>query len=78
MALLAFPIICVYFLIGAFLGKVFTTNTFDDDVENLVWFAFWPVVIAANIFMVVFFLLVRVVKVLAKILSKFHRYMTTY
>lgn len=78
MNLLVFPGICLYFMIGAFLGKLATADPCDDELNYVVWFVFWPFVIIIIFGLLLGLLLMVVFKRLSKILIKFHRYFNTF
>lgn len=78
MSLCVFPAICVYFLIGALLGKVCRLSDIDDEIEAAVWFVFWPFVFVTIIAVIVMASIFVILKHLAKILLKLHRYFNTF
>lgn len=78
MNLLVFPGICIYFMIGAFLGKVCRVSNIDDEIEAVVWFIFWPGIVATIIAAVVVALVIVILKYLAKALLRLHRYFNTF
>lgn len=78
MNLCVFPAICVYFLIGALLGKICRLSDIDDEIEAAIWFIFWPFVFITIIAAIVMALIIVILKYLAKVLLKLHRYFNTF
>lgn len=45
MALLIIPGVCLYFFIGSALSKVAESSGDDGDLDDVVWYMFWPVIV---------------------------------
>lgn len=45
MALLIIPGICLYFFIGSMLSKAAAASGDDSDLDDIVWYMLWPVIV---------------------------------
>lgn len=50
MVWLAFPIICLYFLIGSMLSKYFKEDFGEAELMSAMWYTFWPIMLGVTLF----------------------------
>lgn len=50
MVWLAFPIICLYFLIGSMLSDYFKEDLGEAELMSAMWYVFWPIMLGVTLF----------------------------
>ena len=50
MVWLAFPIICLYFLIGSMLSNYFKEDFGEAELMSAMWYVFWPIMLGVTLF----------------------------
>ena len=50
MVWLAFPIICLYFLIGSMLSNCFKEELGEAELMSAMWYVFWPIMLGVTLF----------------------------
>ena len=76
MSWLIFPGICAYFLIGGMLSDAFKTDLGDNSVESILWFLFWPIMLAAVVVFFVACLIVSLFSWIIFLLRNLHIFQT--
>lgn len=60
MVLVIFSWICIYFLIGMLFVKLTGSDRHTDEIDSVLWFIFWPLVLATIVAMFIAALVVRI------------------
>lgn len=60
MILVIFSWICIYFLIGMLFVKLTGSDRHTDEIDSVLWFIFWPLVLATIVAMFTAALVIRI------------------
>lgn len=74
MVWLAFPIICLYFLIGSMLSNYFKEDLGEAELMSAMWYVFWPIMLGVTLFYLSICLVGALICIVFSLIQKVYRY----
>ena len=74
MVWLAFPIICLYFLIGSMFSNCFKEELGEAELMSAMWYVFWPIMLGVTLFYLSICIVGALIRIVFSLIQKAYRY----
>lgn len=71
---LAFPIICLYFLIGSVLSNYFKEDLGEAELMSAMWYVFWPIMLGVTLVYLSICIVGALICIIFQLIQKVFRY----